>query len=246
MKLPRGGIEGVERRGVALRARRIAVVADGFEGEHGDDAIAPGLALASVDPRAHVGGPEGRWLLVHEQDEADGALAGLARELCGEREHRRDTRGVVVGTGRAVEGVVVGPHHDDLVGVGHARELNNQVGRLRARGDRDFLDALVPGLAQAGNDVLGGAAHAPVLHRAARADGRGERLDIGAKPSRERGLWLGERWERAAPAPPGHHDHGPVGPEPEHEHHAEQDSEAARGPTGDDLEAGLGRDGRRG
>src|SRR5436189_5618240 len=86
--------------------RRVRKISDRFQANHGGYLIAARLASASVNKTPHFICQKVRRFLVHKRNEAQRVLCRLLGETAGEREHCRNAAAVVVGAGRAEDGIV--------------------------------------------------------------------------------------------------------------------------------------------
>ena len=112
-----GGVEEAEWGRVLLAFGLVGVVADGLEAEHCDDVFIFLAAGFCVDETAHLVGLEEGCFFVGEENEAEGFVGFFVCEAAGECEIGGDCGGVIVGTWRAEDGVVMCADDYDLVGV---------------------------------------------------------------------------------------------------------------------------------
>lgn len=115
----------------ALRARPVAEVPDHLEAEHPHDLLAAPPAAAGVHFAAHRLGVEVRRLFAGERDEADCSTVRDGLEQPRHFDQNRDSRSVIVGSGRLGHGVVVGAEQYDLLGPRFSGSLDDEIRRGR-------------------------------------------------------------------------------------------------------------------
>src|SRR5437763_16957269 len=89
-------IEPAYRRGIALAARFIAVVADALKRDHPNDAITARTYGSGIDPTTHALGVLKRFLFVGKGYEPEGTVQSLSVVFPGELKARGETRCIVV------------------------------------------------------------------------------------------------------------------------------------------------------
>ena len=172
------GIEPAEDRRVALAARLIAVIADGLQGDHEPDVVAPLAGGLRIDHAALIAAEKERRLLVDEGHETYGHGGGDPGEKARELQQGSHAAAIVVRAGTSPDAVVVGAQQQNLVGsmgpgtrhfeicAGDALRLVDLPRHLVALGLPDGLD------------VIGGRSQRSRAKDVALADLAGEPVDV--------------------------------------------------------------------
>src|SRR6266571_2828526 len=95
-------------------ARRIGIITDGLEADHGGNLVAARFAAAGVNVAAHLRALKVGRLFIHKCDEAQSRRCRSSSEPSREGEQRRDSAAVVVCAGTTENRIVVRADEHDL------------------------------------------------------------------------------------------------------------------------------------